>query len=299
MNGISYVTDSPGPVQAHRVVAPEAIAAVETIVKENRHVTVNKIAAHLDMCHGSAHRIAHNVLQFHKVSASWVRRQRTAELNERRFDACRELLERFEAEGDGFLGRIVTGDETWVHYHQSETKKASKEWRHTSSSKPKKFCTQPSAGKVMVTPLWDERGVILEHYMPRGNTVTSAMYADILNNHLHPAIKSKRHGCLSTGVLLQHDNAWPHTACSTVATIQDLPFECLPHPPYLPDLAPSDFHIVGLLKESFRSDEEVQQAVHKWLRSQPKELFSSGIHALLKRWNTCIERNGDYEYIEK
>jgi len=299
MNSIISVTDSPRPGQARRVMTPEAIAAVEAIMKENLRVTVNETAAHLDMSHGSAHRIVHDVLQFHKVSARWVPRQPTAGLKERCVDACQELSKCFETDGDGFLGRIVMGDETWVHYHQPETKKASKERRHTSSSKPKKFCTQPSAGKVMVTPLWDERGVILEHYMPRGNTVTSAMYADILNNHLHPAIKSKRHGCLSTGVLLQHDNAWPHTACSTVATIQDLPFECLPHPPYLPDLAPSDFHIVGLLKESFRSDEEVQQAVHKWLRSQPKELFSSGIHALLKRWNTCIERNGDYEYIEK
>jgi len=46
MNGISSVTDSPRPGQAHRVVTPEGIAAVEAIVKENRRVTVNKIAAH-------------------------------------------------------------------------------------------------------------------------------------------------------------------------------------------------------------------------------------------------------------
>jgi hypothetical protein len=46
-----------------------------------------------------------------------------------------------------------------------------------------------------------------------------------------------------------------------------------------------------------RYDEGVQQAVHEWLRSQPKEFFSKGIHAHPKRWNTCLERNGDY--IEK
>jgi hypothetical protein len=46
--------------------------------------------------------------------------------------------------------------------------------------------------------------------------------------------------------------------------------------------------------KSFRSDEEVQQAVHEWLRFQPKDVFSRGIPALLKRWNTCMERNGDY-----
>jgi len=105
--------------------------------------------------------------------------------------ACQEHLKRFEAKGDGFLGRIVTGDETWVHYHQPETKKASQEWRHTSSPKPKKLRTKPSAGKIMLTLFWDERGVILEHYMRRGNTVTSATYGDLLKNHLLPAVKSK------------------------------------------------------------------------------------------------------------
>ena len=42
MNGISSVTDSPRPGQAHPVVTPEGIAAVEAIVKENRRVTVNE-----------------------------------------------------------------------------------------------------------------------------------------------------------------------------------------------------------------------------------------------------------------
>ena len=129
------------------------------------------------MSHGSAYHIVHDVLQFHKVTARWVEHQLTAELKERRVDACQELMKCFEAEGDGLLGRTVTGDETWVHYHQPETKKVSKEWHHTSSPKPKKFCTRPSAGKVMLTLFLDDQGVILEHYMPRGNTVTSATYA--------------------------------------------------------------------------------------------------------------------------
>ena len=151
----------------------------------------------------------------------------------------------------------------------------------------------------MLTLFWDERGVILEHYMPRGNTVTSATYADLLKNHLLLAIKSKQHGLLSTGILLQHDNARPQTARSTVETIQDLSFKCLPNLPYLPDLAPSDFHVFGSLKEamggkSFRPYKEVQQAVHEWLHSRPKDIFPRGIHALPNRWNTCMERNADY-----
>jgi ribosomal protein S25 len=64
MNGVSSVTDSPRLGQAHRVVTPEGIAAVEATVKENRCVTVNEIAAHMDTSHGSAHSIVHDFLQF-------------------------------------------------------------------------------------------------------------------------------------------------------------------------------------------------------------------------------------------
>jgi len=60
INGISSVTDSPRPGQAHRVMTPEGIAAVEAIVKENRRVIANEIAAHRDMSHGSAHHIVHD-----------------------------------------------------------------------------------------------------------------------------------------------------------------------------------------------------------------------------------------------
>jgi len=86
-----------GNFGALRVVTPEAIAALEATVKENRHVTVYEIAAHKDMSDGSAHHIVRDVLLFHKVSARWVPRQLTAELKERRVDVCQELLKRFEA----------------------------------------------------------------------------------------------------------------------------------------------------------------------------------------------------------
>ena len=75
MNGISSVIDSPRPGQAHPVVTPEAIAAFEVIVKENRRVTVNETAAHLVMSHGSAHYIVHDkkkYLRFSFDSSSYI-----------------------------------------------------------------------------------------------------------------------------------------------------------------------------------------------------------------------------------
>jgi hypothetical protein len=94
-------------------------------------------------------------------------------------------------------------------------------------------------------------------------------------------------------MLLQHDNARPHTARATAKKITDLRLECIPHPAYSPDLAPSDYHVFGPLKK-FSTDDETKGAVHRWLRSQSEESFSRGIQALVKRWHTCIESGGDY-----
>ena len=74
----------------------------------------------------------------------------------------------------------------------------------------------------------------------------------------------------------------------------------LEHSAYSSDLAPSDYHLFGPLKDALRgrrftSDEEgVKKAVHEWLAAQPKTFFSEGIQKLLERWNKCIAKHVDY-----
>ena len=106
----------------------------------------------------------------------------------------------------------------------------------------KKFKTQASAGKFMLTTFWDGNGPILVHFQEKGQTVTSVRYSDMLVNELKSVIRSKPRGLLSKRVLLLHDNDRPHTAAHTVDTLRALKFEVLEHPPYSPDLAPSEFH---------------------------------------------------------
>jgi hypothetical protein len=71
---------------------PQVISEAERVIRENRRVTVDKVAAMLDNSHSSVQHIIHDMLQFHKVSARWVPRQLTHELKERHVDACQELL---------------------------------------------------------------------------------------------------------------------------------------------------------------------------------------------------------------
>jgi len=84
------------------------------------------------------------------------------------------------------------------------------------------------------------------------------------------------------------DNARPHVATRTMDTTQKLKWNVLPHPPYSPDLALSDYHLFGPLKEHlggkrFCHNEEVIQDVQEWLHWQPKDFVLSGTCKLLDR----------------
>jgi histone-lysine N-methyltransferase SETMAR len=62
----------------------------------------------------------------------------------------------------------------------------------------------------------------------------------------------------------------------------------LHHPPYSPDLAPSDFHLFGLLKGTLRGTmfedyENVICAVRTWLREQEMSWYREGLYALVSR----------------
>jgi hypothetical protein len=50
-----------------------------------------------------------------------------------------------------FLQRIVTADEIWVHHYEPESKAQSMTWKRLTSTVAKKFKSQPSAGKIMLT----------------------------------------------------------------------------------------------------------------------------------------------------
>jgi histone-lysine N-methyltransferase SETMAR len=78
--------------------------------------------------------------------------------------------------------------------------------------------------------------------------------------------------------LFLHDNALAHQALATQKKLAYLGFQCLDHPPYTPDLAPSDYHLFPGLKNQlkgrhFSSDEEVTAAAENWLDGPSSEFF--------------------------
>jgi len=170
-------------------------------------------------------------------------------------------LEFFRRYPDDFLSRLVTMDETRLYHYDPETKQQSVEWRHSGSPRPKKLRVQKSAGQAVASIFWDQDGILHIDYLPKGQTVNAEYYSSLLVQ-LKDILKEKRRGKVTNGVLFLH-NAPSHGALATQKKLAYLGFHCLDHPPYFPDVAPSDYHLFpGLKKTIERSLFFVQRGGH-------------------------------------
>ena len=151
----------------------------------------------------------------------------------------------------------------------------------------------------MCTIFWDRQGVLLAQYFGNGMTINSYVYCNTLKK-LRRAIQNKRRGMLSDGVVLLHDTATPHESAQTQNLIASFGWEQLKHPPYNPDLAPSDFHLfLHLLKkflarQDFDSDADLTGETRHWLTSQAAAFYDEGIQKLVPRYDKCLNNSGDY-----
>ena len=140
--------------------------------------------------------------------------------------------------------------------------------------------------------------MILSDILPQGQCINAARYCSTLDR-LRNAIRRKRAGLLRKGVVLQHDNATPHSANLTQQWLQRYGWGILPHPAHSPDLAPSDFHLIGPLKRplrgmAFETEDDLVGELKNLFAHLDVDFFQVGIYSLLLRRKKSIDLHGDY-----
>jgi hypothetical protein len=157
-------------------------------IRDYRRVTTEEIVVELDKRFDFAYNIVHDDLGYRKVCSIWVPRQLSDDHKRARQTIFQEHVDRHAREGNAFLHRTVTGDESWVYHYEPGSKRRLMQWKHLSSPVNKKFKAEACTGKVMLTVFWDVNGPILVYFQEEGQTVTNAQYSDMPVNELKPAI---------------------------------------------------------------------------------------------------------------
>lgn len=276
-----------------------AIAYVQRAVQENRRCTVSEIVAELGFTRGTVHRILKDQLHLSKLSARWVPRLLTAEQKIRRVECSQINLTMLRDEGtDDFWARFITTDETWLPFFSPDTKESSKQWLVKGATPPLKAKASPLQKKIMLTAFWDEDGIVHLDFLPDGETINADYYCRILQD-VHHHLRHRRRGKKARGILFHQDNARPHTARRTMDKISELHWELISHPPYSPDLAPSDYALFPHMKSFFRGRRfstrgELEEETNSILRAISPQWFRQSIRKLEERWQKCVALEGDY-----
>ena len=120
---------------------------------------------------------------------------------------------------------------------------------------------------------WNQKEAVYYELLKPGEKVTGDRYRQELIE-LNQALKRKRPelGDRTHKVILLHDNARPHVAKPVKTYLENIKWDVLPHAPYSPDLAPSDYYLFRsmhrLSEQLFNSYEEVKNWIDEWLASK-------------------------------
>ena len=129
--------------------------------------------------------------------------------------------------------------------------------------------------KLILSVCWDFKGIVYFELLPRNPTINSNVYCRQLMKS-DKEIKEKCPELLThKDVIFHQDNARPHTSLVTRKKLLELGWEVMPHPPYSPDLAPSDYHLFRSLQnhlngKTFDSNEAVKNESIQFLPLRTK-----------------------------
>ena len=199
-------------------------------------------------------------------------------------------------ETDPFLKRIITGDEKWVIYDNIMRKRS---WSNRDEPAQSTSKADIHQMKVMLSVWWDFKGIVYFELLLRNQTINLNVYCRQLMN-LVKEIKEKRPELATCrGFIFHQDNATPHTSSVIRKKLLELGWEVMPHPPYGPDPAPSDFHLFSSLQNHSNwkildLNEAVKNELIQFFPSKNQSFYDSGIMKLTERWQKVIEQNGQY-----
>lgn len=232
-----------------------------------------------------------HAMDYHRIMSRWTPHALTDSERAARVTICESLLLRPHRQD--FLRSIVTVDESWVHYN-NKTRQAY--WVPRGEKAPTEPKPDRHGRKIMLSVFWDWQGILYWELLDEKQTINATIYREQLQK-LVSEIATKRPKRLSVSFL--QDNARPHIAKSVRHILEKLNWTVVPHPPYSPDIAPSDYCLFRALKlhlrqKKFENYEQIRDNIAEFFDHQPPAFWEHGIMSLPERWLHVVENDGHY-----
>jgi len=218
----------------------------------------------------------------------WIPHELAPHQLQKRIDTCMELITSHR--NYEWLRNLITGDEKWVLYVNHTRKR---QWLAAGESGVPTPKNDLHPKMVMLSVWWGVRGVIHWELLPTGSTINADCYCKQLD-----IVAEKLRG-KQARVYFLHDNARPHIAKSTRQKLLELGWTVLPHPPYSPDVAPTDYYLFRSLnnhlsEKKFDDEDDLKLDLTTFFSQKSTEFYERGILSLPKRWQQVLDHDGAY-----
>lgn len=257
------------------------------LIERDPRATLNNLAEELS-CNPKT--VANNLRKLGKrwKFGVWVPHELTPQQLQNRTNVCMELLSFRRT--TAWIRNVITSDEKWVLY---STTKRKRQWLATGETGVPTVKPDLHPKKVLLSVWWGTAGVIHWELLPSGKTINAAHYCQQLDT-----VAQKLEG-QKNRIFYLHDNAKPHIAKVTRQKLLELGWTVLPHPPYSPDLAPTDYHLFRSLTNSlgekkFANEEDLKRFLDQFFASKSLDFYEQGILSLAQRWQDVVDNDGTY-----
>jgi transposase len=112
-----------------KTVTSETINSIYSQITSDRRISVRVIAECLNISHMYVLNSIHDELGMKKYCSCWVPKELRTHEKLNRVQAATEFLIKFKHNWGDIKNRLVTGDETWVHRCQFDTRESGRKWR--------------------------------------------------------------------------------------------------------------------------------------------------------------------------
>ena len=206
----------------------DTVQLLASLLDALRRLAERGLAAVAGVCHNTMFHIMQNILGCRNIAARWIPHEISDLQQWHRYAVAQDLLDRYQREGDEFLGRIVAMDETWAHSYEPYLKRQSNEWKHPDSPRPKKV--RPTQSAVKAT--YEIELVRPDHAVPPWQMVNAAYYSKVMQHYLRTALRRKRRHLVAQNSIDLHDNARSHTAAAVTDLLRRWQWNIPEHSPY-------------------------------------------------------------------
>jgi histone-lysine N-methyltransferase SETMAR len=156
-----------------------------------------------------------------------------------------------------------------------------------------------STPKVLIAIFWSPLGFPVIDALPTGEKFTALYFCDNIVPQIGEQRSSDARQKTGRKLVVHMDNATPHRAKLTKSRLKPLRLREAYHPPYSPDLAPSDFYLSGKQKgqmtaSEFESPEHLLATIRRLTNAISREELESVFQEWERRLEKCIRIGGDY-----